>query len=67
VPTEDDQSSVNVTGRPVQIVLPPAPPPNTLPPTGGDARSPVTAAGWLLLGGVGLVLLATRRRVRSAS
>jgi uncharacterized repeat protein (TIGR01451 family) len=62
VPSEDDQAQVDVTGQPVVIVQPPLPPPATLPPTGGGTHAPVTAAVWLTLAGLALVVGSARRR-----
>jgi uncharacterized repeat protein (TIGR01451 family) len=66
VSSEDDQDIATVRGTPAVVVLPPTPPPATLPATGSGTRSQVTVAAWLMLVGVGLVLGVSRRRERAA-
>ena len=62
--TEGDQDDAKVTGRPVVVVEPPAPPPVTLPTTGSSPSGTISIALWLMLGGVGLLAVASRRRGR---
>jgi uncharacterized repeat protein (TIGR01451 family) len=65
--TPDPDLTNNADDASVEIVeleqkAPVSPPPVTLPRTGGSPRSPLTAASLLILAGLGMVLVAARRR-----